>query len=302
MSERTFAEPPNLLALYGKAALGAVPMADRVPFLGIGGRSKDVPDTTLVVPEARVDPDRLAEYCRVCGFTLRDTLPLTYPHMLAFPLHMSLMTEEDFPFGGIGLVHIANEITQHRPIKLGEALEIRVSATPLEPHPKGRQFSFVSEARVGNELVWESRSTTLRRGSGGDENAAAKSGAFESTDFEALPAAAEWKLDAGLGRRYGAVSGDRNPIHMSEWTAKPLGFPKAIAHGMWTKARALAALEGDTPDAARAEVRFKRPILLPGRVSFASAPRPGGAAAEIAFAVRDARKGTPHLEGLLSPL
>ncbi len=87
---------------------------------------------------------------------------------------------------------------------------------------------------------------------------------------------------------------------MSEWTAKPLGFPKAIAHGMWTKARALAALEGDTPDAARAEVRFKRPILLPGRVSFASAPLPAEGAGTIAFAVRDARKGTPHLEGLLS--
>jgi acyl dehydratase len=302
MSERTFTEPPNLLALYGKAALGGVPMADKVPFLGIGGRSKDVPETVLVVPEAKVDPDRLADYCRVCGFTLRDTLPLTYPHMLAFPLHMSLMAEEDFPFGAVGLVHIANEITQHRAIRLGETMEIRVSATPLAPHPKGRQFAFVTEARVGEELVWESRSTTLRRGSGGDESAADKPGAFESTDFEALPAAAEWKLDAGLGRRYGAVSGDRNPIHMSEWTAKPLGFPKAIAHGMWTKARALAALEGDTPDSARAEVRFKRPILLPGRVSFASAPRVEGAEGEIAFAVRDARKGTPHLEGLLTPL
>jgi len=69
---------------------------------------------------------------------------------------------------------------------------------------------------------------------------------------------------------------------------------------MWTKARALAALEGDTPDAARAEVRFKLPIFLPGRVSFASAPRTGEPG--WAFAVRDARKGAPHLEGLLSPL
>jgi acyl dehydratase len=299
-AERTFETPPNLLGLYGKAALGGIPLADKIPVLGIGGRSEDVPKTTLVVPEARVDVDRLADYCRVCGFTLRDTLPITYPHMLAFPLHMALMTEEDFPFGGIGLVHISNEISQHRAIKLSETLEIRVSGTPLEPHPKGRQFAFVSEARVGSELVWESRSTTLHRGRG-EEGAGSKAGLFESTDFDALPAAAEWKLDAGLGRRYGAVSGDRNPIHMSEWTAKPLGFPKAIAHGMWTKARALAALEGDTPDAATASVRFKKPIFLPGRVSFASAPL-AGAEGTIAFAVRDARKGTPHLDGILSPL
>jgi acyl dehydratase len=214
--------------------------------------------------------------------------------MLAFPLQMSLITEEDFPFGGVGLVHVGNEITQHRPVAVGEALELRVRAANLRPHPKGRQFDFVTEARAGDELVWESVSTTLSRGEG-DRAAAEEAGELDSVEFDALPAAAEWKLDAGLGRRYGAVSGDRNPIHMSEWTAKPLGFPKAIAHGMWTKARSLAALEGDLPDALGVAVRFKRPILLPGRVAFASAPRGerGGA-----FAVRDARKGTPHLEGI----
>lgn len=293
--ERILESTPNLLGLYGKAALGGVPFADRLPLLGIGSRSKEIPETTLVVPRAEVDVENLAAYCRVCGFTLRDTLPATYPHMLAFPLQMALITEEDFPFGGIGLVHISNEITQHRPINLAEPLELRVSASPLRPHPKGQQFSFLAEARVGPELVWESSSTTLHRGSGADPDAADKPEAFESIDFDALPATAEWKLDAGLGRSYGAVSGDRNPIHMSEWTAKPLGFPKAIAHGMWSKARALAALEGELPGALRVEVRFKKPIFLPGRVSFASSSEGETAGA---FAVRDARKGTPHLEGL----
>lgn len=308
MSERILDAPPNLLGLYGKALLGGIPGADRLPFLGIGGRAAEIPKTALIVPEASVEVDRLADYCRVCGFTLRDTLPVTYPHMLAFPLQIALIAEEDFPFGAIGLVHIANSITQHRPIKIGEPLEIRVSATPLTPHPKGLQFGFISEVRVAEELVWESLSTTLRRGPNGDEGPkeAADTApaddmreAFDATDFGVLPAAAEWRLDSGLGRRYGAVSGDRNPIHMSEWTAKPLGFPKAIAHGMWTKARCLAALEGDLPDALGVEVRFKRPILLPGRVSFASAPQADG---RTLFAVRDARSATPHLDGYLRPL
>ena len=297
MSERTLDSVPDLLPLYGKAALGGIPGASRLPLLGIGGRSKEVPETILVVPEASADVDRVAAYCRVCGFTLRDVLPPTYPHLLAFPLQMSLMTEEDFPFGGIGLVHIANTITQHRPIKLREALEIRVNATSLEPHPKGRQFSFISEARIGGETVWESESVTLSRGSGGSEADPDSADPFSAIDFGRLAAAAEWRLSGDLGRRYGSVSGDRNPIHMSEWTARPLGFPKAIAHGMWTKARSLAALEGDLPDSLRVEVRFKRPILLPGRVAFASGAGPGGG---TAFAVRDAGKGTPHLEGLLS--
>jgi len=105
-------------------------------------------------------------------------------------------------------------------------------------------------------------------------------------------------VPADIGRRYGAVSGDRNPIHMHALTAKPLGFPRAIAHGMWTKARCLAALESRLPDAFAVDVRFRKPILLPGRVEFAS----GTQDKEIHFAVRDPARGTPHLEGRVEPL
>ena len=91
-----------------------------------------------------------------------------------------------------------------------------------------------------------------------------------------MPASAEWKLGGDLGRRYAGVSGDRNPIHMHSLTAKPLGFPGAIAHGMWTKARCLAALDSRLPDAFAVDVRFRKPILLPARVEFASATRGRG--------------------------
>jgi acyl dehydratase len=110
------------------------------------------------------------------------------------------------------------------------------------------------------------------------------------------PASAEWRLGGDLGRRYAAVSGDRNPIHMHSLTAKPLGFAGAIAHGMWTKARCLAALESRLPDAFAVEVRFRRPIVLPARVEFAATTE----GEEIAFAVRDVKKQTPHLEGLIT--
>jgi hypothetical protein len=53
---------------------------------------------------------------------------------------------------------------------------------------------------------------------------------------------------------------------------------------MWTKARCLSALR--LPDAFTADVRFKKPILLPGTVTFGEA--------EGRFAVHD------HLEGTLS--
>jgi hypothetical protein len=85
---------------------------------------------------------------------------------------------------------------------------------------------------------------------------------------------------------------------MHSLTAKPLGFPGAIAHGMWTKARALAQLESELPERFEVEVRFRKPVLLPARVLFAEESD----GEEILFAVRDARKGTPHLDGQVRPL
>jgi len=179
-----------------------------------------MPDLALVLSDVATDPDRLSAYNRVCGFSLRDELPATYPHMLAFPLHLALMTDGSFPFPAVGLVHIANTITQHRPVRLGERLSLRVHAGPLEPHPRGRQFPIITEARVGDELVWEEVSVNLRRGSGSGADAASDAGASgpgEATPGE-LPATAEWRLPGDLGRRYAAISGDHNPIHIHSLT------------------------------------------------------------------------------------
>jgi acyl dehydratase len=271
-----------------------IPGASHLPFVpGGGGEIPDGLDLELTGVTAK--PEDVAAYARVCGFTLRDTLPPTYPHMLAFPLHMAVMSDGRFPFGAVGLVHVENSISQRRPIGIGEEMTIRVRPTKLQPHPKGKTFSLETEVLVDGDVAWESVSTMLRRGKGGEK--AKQEKGFEPLTADA-PASAEWKLDGGLGRRYGGVSGDRNPIHMHSLTAKPLGFPSAIAHGMWTKARALAQLQSRLPDSFEVEVRFRKPVLLPARVEFASAEEGG----EILFAVRDAKKGTPHLDGRVRPL
>lgn len=288
MSARRLDAPPSTLAAYARAVAGSIPGVGSLPL--VAGREDDVPGDVLEL-ECAADPARVAAYCRVCEFTLRDTLPPTYPHVLAFPLHMALITDRRFPFPAMGIVHLANSITQRRPIGIGETLELSVRGTPLEPHPKGRQFSILTEARSGGELVWEATMTALRRGEATGEAPPAP----ELPDPMALGAAAEWVVPADIGRRYAAVSGDRNPIHLYGLTAKAFGFPRAIAHGMWTKARALAALEAATPDAFTVDVRFLRPVLLPARVTFA-VEADGG---RVDFGVRDERKKTPHLTGRL---
>ena len=222
------------------------------------------------------DLDHLAAYAHVCGFTLGATLPPTYPHVLAFPLHMELLAAS--PFSAVGLVHVANRIVQHRPIGADEPLELRVRVGPFQPHRRGRTFDFVSAAYAGDELVWEGFSTMLKRGPG-DESAP------RSPEPPDVPVTAHWRLPGDLGRRYASVSGDHNPIHLHPLAAKPLGFPRAIAHGMWTKARCLAALR--LPEALEVEVRFRKPVLLPSTVEFGEA--------DGRFAV------VGHLDGVVVP-
>jgi acyl dehydratase len=307
METRTLEGPPSILPLYARAAAPMVPGASLLPF--IPGRGSEIPEIELELRGMQTDPEQVAAYARVCGFALRDHLPPTYPHVLAFPLHMAVMADGSFPFGAVGLVHVENQIVQHRRIGLDEELTLKVHPTKLEEHPKGRTFSLVTEASVGDETVWQSTSTMLRRGNSDPKasGAPAKSELHQISgpagrEFDAVrekwAANSEWKLGGDLGRRYAAVSGDRNPIHIHSLSAKALGFPRAIAHGMWTKARCLAALESRLPDAFSAEVRFRKPILLPGRVEFASISQGD----EIDFAVRDAKRRTPHLDGHVAPL
>ena len=104
---------------------------------------------------------------RSAASRLRDTLPATYPHVLAFDLHMELMTDGRFPFPAIGLVHIANSIEQLRPIDAGERLDLRAYPTPHRAAPARARPSRSSPRRASaGEVVWKGHSTMLRRGGG----------------------------------------------------------------------------------------------------------------------------------------
>ncbi|MFL5816497.1 MAG: MaoC family dehydratase [Conexibacter sp.] len=291
-----------MLSTYARAALPLVPGASLLPF--VAGRGKEMPALERSASGVRVDPAELAAYDRVCGFTLRDALPATYLHVQAFPMHMQLMTDGKFPFPAVGLVHLSNRIVVHRPALVSEVFDLVVRTTPIEQHAKGRTFALVSEASVHGEVVWEDVSTMLRRGGGsadarnggteeGGSGEARRSGAAQQQQIDGAPVT--WSLPGDLGRRYGSVSGDRNPIHMHALSARLFGFPQAIAHGMWTKARALAALESTLPDAYTVDVSFRKPILLPGRVTF-------DARDDGSFTVRSAKRPeTIHLEGTVTP-
>jgi acyl dehydratase len=272
---------PSLLRLYARAALTA------------RGRGGSLPGTALRLESAPVDRDRLLRYQRLCGFAVGDVLPHTYPHVLGFPLQMELMSRRDFPLALPGLVHLENTITVHRALSAADPLDLTVRAEALREHPKGMLVDLLTEVEAAGEAVWSGRSTYLRRG----ESHPRAEAPVASPPLPAKDPAALWRLPEGLGREYAGVSGDVNPIHLHALTARAMGFPQAIAHGMWTSARTLAALGPRTAGPSTSQVWFRKPVMLPSTVELTVERTPGGVVAGLR-----GRGGTEHLVLAWSPL
>jgi hypothetical protein len=282
MPTRRYDDSPSFGSLYARTVRATLRRADYEP---------DEDGLTLELPRSAIDQDHLAAYREVTGFAAGPALPPTYPHVLAFPLHLDLMSDPSFPYKPMGIVHLSNTITQKQPIPLHAEPAIRVHSTPERPHPKGTVFDVISEVFVDHELVWSDLTTLLSRSSG-DPNAHA-----DLLPDPVLSPSAWWDLRGNLGRRYAAASGDRNPIHLFKLTAQAFGFPRQIAHGMWAKAAALASIQraGALPDAFTVRVDFRKPLLLPSRVGFGYQQT----GKTIDFALYDESHDITHLIGQL---
>ena len=310
----TLTAPPSVWPAYLRTALAAVGRgAGAGAGSGAGLRHRGF-RLERVVPEA----GQVDRYRDVVGGGAVDRLPLLYPHLLGFGVQLSLMTQPGFPFPALGLVHVTNRVESRGPIPLGAALDVEVTVGELRPHPRGRTVDLVTAISRDGATVWTETSTYLHRErpapatpsaaadravadeTGAAETGAAESGAEQNGAEEAqLHLSARRRLPADLGRRYAAVSGDRNPIHLYPWTARAFGFPRAIAHGMWSAAAVAVALENRMPDAVRYDVQFRRPVLLPGTVRLLTGTTKDGLVAELRGREE---KDTLHLSAQVGPL
>jgi acyl dehydratase len=269
-----------------RAAAGALPFVPR------GG---DLPDRKVTVAEFPIDRTNVAEYAEVTGLRYADSVPLTYPFALTFPTVMSLVTGFDFPFAAMGSVHLENEITQYRPIRVTDEVNIAVHAENLREHRKGLLVDVVTDVSVGNEVAWHQVTTFLhqQRTSLSDEPKPPP-----QKQPKLPPPNAILRISPGQIRRYAAVSGDHNPIHTSSVGAKLFGFPTVIAHGMFSAAAVLANVEANLPDAVRYSVRFGKPVLLPASAGLYVEQVQDG----WDITLRNMAKGYPHLTGSLRAL
>jgi len=311
----TLAESPGLGGLYARAglasgraavggpvrrALGGVPGLSGLPGLpGLPDGEGPTAAPALPPVEHRLggvvpDPVRLTAYQHLVGEPASDVLPAGFVHVLAFPVGIALIVRPDFPMPPLGIVHLANRVEQRAPLHVGDALDIRSWAEDLRPHRKGAQVELVAEVRragapADEPPAWRGVSTYLAPGvrvPGPEPEDGAR------PEFVAPVPTGRWAFDAGAGRRYAAVSGDANPIHLHPLTARALGFPRAIAHGMLTAARALADVGARRGEAYDWDVEFASPVLLPSTPVVRVAAAGDGAWSVTAW---DAKRRRPHL-------
>ncbi|WP_441374503.1 MaoC family dehydratase [Acinetobacter lwoffii] len=279
MNTRHFSQLPKPYLAYPKVIQGLIfkkPKAEKV-----------LPQVEYVVDSFKVDQKHLKAYNEVCGFKNNGYIPAIYLTVLSQSLQMHMMTSEAFPFPILGLVHIRNQVKQYRKIGVNETLTLACKFGELQPHDKGVQFDFITTVKVGGEVVVEALTTYLSRQKT-NAKAAAKPAESQAPEYKLNN---EWSISENTGRRYAMTSGDFNLIHIHAVTAKAFGFKQAIAHGMWSKAKALANLS--LPDAYEADVWFKLPMYLPSKVEFLTAQ----AANDTDFLIRNSKNQKPHVTG-----
>ncbi|MFW1753915.1 MaoC family dehydratase [Acinetobacter wanghuae] len=284
MNTRHFSQLPKPYLAYPKVIQGLIlkkPKGEKV-----------LPQVEYVVDSLKVDAKHLKAYNEVCGFKNNGYIPAIYLTVLSQSLQMHMMTSEAFPFPILGLVHIRNQIKQYRKIGVNEQLTLSCKFGELQPHEKGVQFDFITTVKVGNDVVVEALTTYLSRQKS-DGKAVPKSADAKVPNYEVN---AEWDVSENTGRRYALTSGDFNLIHIHAITAKAFGFKQAIAHGMWSKARALASLS--LPDAYEADVWFKLPMYLPSKVQFATAI----SGQDTDFLIRNSKSQKPHVSGSIKAI
>jgi acyl dehydratase len=163
------------------------------------------------------------------------------------------------------LVHGSEEHVLHKPIKAGDVLTVSSVLETVETKETGETFTVkATETNQDGELVAEVRGTMFIRGSGSGSRGASQDQVERAIVYEETT-----KVDEDQTHRYAEASGDHNPIHLDENTAKMAGLPGIINHGLCTMAIATkAAVDGlaggDPSRLKRVGVRFSKPVL-PGQ-------------------------------------
>ncbi len=258
-------------------------------------RTEDVPLITVELPKLTIPMDRLAYFKEVCGDD--SELPMAFPETWFMGMMGQIVTHPAFPLSPMGLIHVRQIITQHRPIKLDASLSLYCELKELRAAPRGIEVDCGVYVKDENGVCWEGTVMFLSR----SERARAPKKSGEKRKSEPKEAQIVIDVPENTGRRYAKASGDYNPHHMTRPTAKLMGFKRPIAHGMWTLAKAVALLPSEAKKLpCKLDVSFKRPILMPAKIGANMSKYEEGK--PLSFEIFSVKNGEPHVVGTIERL
>lgn len=253
----------------------------------------EIPRIERELDLGRIPEAKLQRFRQVTHYPDNGYLPLTFPHVAAFPAHFKNMLDDRFPLRQTGIIHIRSKYTQIRPIGGGEALKALTRIDGQRETDKGWEFDLTTEIFVKGDKVWHGDATMLSRRPGGSTGKKAQ----PKPDAEVAGTSTDgWRVTIADARRYAWVSGDLNPIHLSTATARLFGFKRPLIHGMWSLSR-IAGRHAELAARPGAELycEFKLPLLLPGKAQLKHWQDAQG----ISFKLADGAGEKPHVTGWL---
>lgn len=238
-----------------------------------------------------IDADAAARYASMCGFDVAGGLPVTYPHVLAMPLHLKIFAQRAFALRPMGLIHLSNVIECPGALEAGRRMDISVSACNYQRTDAGLAFDMTTDISAGGALLWRETCVFLSRWPEPSERTGGRPPRPPRAPKDAA-VLAELEVSLDTAWAYARVSGDFNPIHLNDRAARFFGLRGAIGHGMWSLARSLAQPPLPViPRGARIETQFLTPVQLPARVAVKEWTADG----QTKRALCDVRTGRVHM-------
>ncbi|WP_051338499.1 MaoC/PaaZ C-terminal domain-containing protein [Streptomyces flavidovirens] len=195
------------------------------------------------------------------------------------------------PGDGMVPIHGAQKLCVHRPVRAGEELASDASVLSVRPLGAGtvREVLVRFTDTVGAPVAESTSLIVHTPPAAAPANAVKPPAPTGSRPGQESVRTSSFTVTRALVQQYATLSGDHNPIHLSERAARAAGFPDTIAHGMLTFALAghhLAGLAGEER-VKEIQLRFAKPLIVP----------PGGAM--VALSDRPLPSDAPEQGGLL---
>lgn len=237
-------------------------------------RDGPLPDIQARWSAQKITPRDLADFLRLSGLPADEQLSILFPHILSFPMQMAVLCHPAFPLPIWKVLQVRNRLTQHAAIAPDARLELTVRTGGRRVLEKGVEMDLHVSAETGGRVVWEAVNTFYARGRYGTADAAP---AEASASPEVGGAIVTGWCMPGRGRwRYGRLSGDFNPLHISSAYARRAGYARAFAHPQRAIGQCLAHLGAALPAPMQLEIWIKGPVFYDARVSLRGKSQPDG--------------------------